>query len=180
MSGSALLSELVDERGGVRAGRAAARAALLPSRAELLSLPPGERGTTLAGRLLLGVTATLGAEPAAIRVDEPLVDLGLDSLMAVELRNEVDRQLGVTLPISVLLEGASVQRLAEQIISGLPDGPADGGGPAGQREEIRPVQRHLERHVERPEDLTAELLAEIDELSDEQARVVLGREAAND
>ena len=93
--------------------------------------------------------------------------------MAVELRNEAERQLGVTLPISVLLEGASVQRLAEQITGSLPDetdGTADGGRPHRQGEEIR--------RVERSEDLATTLLAEIDELSDEEARTVLDQETA--
>ena len=172
VSGSALLAELLDERGGLPAGRPAARPGLLPSRPELLGLPPGERLTTLTERLLLGVTATLGAESGTVRPDQPLIDLGLDSLMAVELRNEVERQLSVTLPLSVLLEGASVQRLAEQIIGALPDGTADGAGPDGPERQIR--------RADRPEDLAAELLAEIDELSDEEACTALGREAAND
>jgi acyl carrier protein len=172
VSGSALLSELLDEHGSVRAGRPDARVGLLPSRAELLGLPPGERLAVLTQRLLRAVTATLGAEPAAVRVEQPLIDLGLDSLMAVELRNETERQLGVTLPISVLLEGASVQRLAEQIAGSLPDGTADGGRPDSQAGEIRRVERH--------EDLAAELLAEIDELSDSEVRTVLSREAAHD
>jgi acyl carrier protein len=163
----------VDERGSVRAERPGARTALLPSRSELLGLLPGERLTVLTERLRLAVAATLGAKPDAVRVDQPLVDLGLDSLMAVELRNEAERQLGVTLPISVLLEGASVQRLAEQITGSLPDetdGTADGGRPHRQGEEIR--------RVERSEDLATTLLAEIDELSDEEARTVLDQETA--
>jgi len=76
VSGSALLCELVDERGSVRAERPGARTALLPSRSELLGLLPGERLTVLTERLRLAVAATLGAKPDAVRVDQPLVDLG--------------------------------------------------------------------------------------------------------
>ncbi|MCW3841498.1 type I polyketide synthase [Micromonospora yasonensis] len=165
VSGSALLAPLLRGDGPARPARRKARASLLPTRAQLLALPADQRADTLTAQLVLGVAATLGAGSAAVRVDQSLFDLGLDSLMAVELKNEIERQLGVSLSIAVFLEGATLRTLTDQIISRLPavdeDGTAD---PAA-------IQR-----VERFEDVAAELLAELADLSDEQARAVLGQE----
>jgi acyl carrier protein len=113
--------------------------------------------------LVLSVAATLGSAP--VRMDQSLFDLGLDSLMAVELKNEIERQLGVSLSIAVFLEGATLRTLTDQIISRMPAEAADGAAGAAA------IQR-----VERFEDVASELLAELEGLSDEQARAVLGQE----
>ncbi len=58
----------------------------------------------------------------------PLVALGLDSLMALELRNHLEAEAGLAVPILFLLERRSgddlVERLAEEL--GRQD-PAGGG-----------------------------------------------------
>ena len=46
--------------------------------------------------------------------DRPLLTMGLDSLSAVDLKVEVETSLGITLPLSRLLEGATIRDLAEQ------------------------------------------------------------------
>jgi len=48
-------------------------------------------------------------------VQQPLNLMGLDSLMAVELRNAIRTQLGVELTIGTFLTGASVSALATEI-----------------------------------------------------------------
>jgi acyl transferase domain-containing protein/acyl carrier protein len=193
VSGSPLLTALVDGQGRARATRTAAKLSHLPTRDTLLALPVPERLTMLAEHLVRGVAATLGTKPTAIRPEQSLFELGLDSLMAVELRNEVERQLSVSLPISVLLEGASVRSLTEQIVrrlgeseaaaganghaaNGHPNGHAnghpDGQAGAGTAEAAPAITR-----ATRPDDVAARLLAEIDGMSDEQARAALGSEA---
>ena len=54
----------------------------------------------------------LWLSPSAIDVHRPLNTYGVDSLMAIELRNRVERELGVRLPIAVLLQGPDVVQLA--------------------------------------------------------------------
>ncbi|XVV07937.1 SDR family NAD(P)-dependent oxidoreductase [Actinosynnema sp. CA-248983] len=48
----------------------------------------------------------------------PLTALGLDSLMAMRLRNAVEHDLGVTLPMPLLLKGASLDDLMAGVASG--------------------------------------------------------------
>jgi phthiocerol/phenolphthiocerol synthesis type-I polyketide synthase C len=54
---------------------------------------------------------------------EPLNRLGIDSLMAVELKNRVEADLETTLPVTALLQGPSLSQLAAQLLEGL-DAPA--------------------------------------------------------
>jgi acyl carrier protein len=48
-------------------------------------------------------------------IQQPLNQLGLDSLMAVELRNAIRTQLDVDLTIGTFLTGACVSKLATEI-----------------------------------------------------------------
>ncbi|HEV3076161.1 MAG TPA: acyl carrier protein, partial [Thermoanaerobaculia bacterium] len=51
---------------------------------------------------------TFSLDPA-----QPFHELGLDSLLAVELRNALGSALGATLPVTLVFDHPSVQRLAE-------------------------------------------------------------------
>ncbi len=103
----------------------------LLTRVALLASPPAERFDVLAEHLARGVSVALSsgsgprrtaAVPAVqVGFDQAFLELGLDSLMAMGLRNQIRTQLGVTLPIAGLLQGASVRRVAEQILAVLDD-----------------------------------------------------------
>jgi amino acid adenylation domain-containing protein len=55
-------------------------------------------------------------------LDQPLVQLGLDSVAAVELAHRVETDLGVPLPVARLLEGASLRELAAELLEAGPLG----------------------------------------------------------
>jgi acyl carrier protein len=71
------------------------------------------------------VARVLGAASASLDVQKPLTELGLDSLMAVELRNWIEGELRVNLPVVELMKGPSVSRLGELLLDQF-----EGGDPA--------------------------------------------------
>ena len=65
--------------------------------------------------------AVLGLARERLPLEQPLDGLGMDSLMAIELRNRVERDLNVTLPAVAFLEGPTVSELVEKIQTHLGD-----------------------------------------------------------
>ncbi len=65
--------------------------------------------------ILLRVASVFGASPGKIDVTREFTSLGLDSLMALEMRSRLE-ELGVAIPVSTLLEGGSVQSLVAPVL----------------------------------------------------------------
>jgi len=92
-------------------------------RDEILAIAlPEERRRALVGLVGRRAADILGLPESELDVGRPLVNLGLDSLMAVELKNWVDSVVGVDLAVVTLLQGASVSELAGQISTRMADG----------------------------------------------------------
>ena len=51
--------------------------------------------------------------PSLLDVQSPLNNLGVDSLMAAELRAQIERDVGIVVPVVQLLDGPSVAGLAD-------------------------------------------------------------------
>jgi FkbH-like protein len=68
------------------------------------------------------VARVLGVAPALVEPERSLVTLGIDSLMAVELRNSVEAHLGVELPAVDFVGGLDVARLASEVLDDLAAG----------------------------------------------------------
>ncbi len=75
----------------------------------LASVPPAERLDALV-RYITGF-ASRGLRVAAddLDIDLPLTDLGLDSLVAVEIVLEIERELGVSINVTKLVEGMTIR-----------------------------------------------------------------------
>jgi phthiocerol/phenolphthiocerol synthesis type-I polyketide synthase C len=103
-AGSSLFSKLhdvtsVDGRGGQAI------------RAELDALDPSERPARLASAVAEEIQAVLrSGEP--INHNDALESLGLDSLMALELRNRLEARLGITLPAALVWAYPTIADLA--------------------------------------------------------------------
>jgi myxalamid-type polyketide synthase MxaE and MxaD len=118
---SPLLTDLV--RGD---GEPEARAGEAPGRAALLEAEPAERQRLLQRYLAERVARTLRVPAARLPRDEPLVSLGLDSLMAIELKNRIEADLGLIVPIVRILGCPGVDRLVEPVLEALAPQDPDG------------------------------------------------------
>lgn len=128
----ALLRSLV--RPGLRLARAGTKATGL--RRQLASVAEGERHGVLVKLVQEAVAAVLGlAGPQAVPRDRPIKDLGLDSLMAVELRNRITSMTGVNLPPTAVFRFPEPMNLAEAISGELAVAADDAEALAEQHQE---------------------------------------------
>jgi thioesterase domain-containing protein/acyl carrier protein len=58
----------------------------------------------------------MGVDAASLEIDQPLSNFGLDSLLALELKNSLESRLAFTLPMAKLMEGPSIASLAEETV----------------------------------------------------------------
>lgn len=61
------------------------------------------------------IASVLDMPVTEVELDQPLTSLGVDSLMAVELRNWTETNLGVVVPVAEFLKGPSTSGIAEWI-----------------------------------------------------------------
>jgi acyl carrier protein len=94
-----------------------------------------ERLALLDPEAMLELLKTVVAEEAAailrlpgegIDPSRPLSEMGMDSLMAVELRLALENRLRVDLPLVSLTEGTSVASIAGRLATAISTGPRDG------------------------------------------------------
>lgn len=82
----------------------------------LRGLEPGAAQNLMTERLRARIAAVMGyADRAAIDASVALVDLGMDSLMAVRIRNTARADFGVEPAVALLLQGASLQDLTADL-----------------------------------------------------------------
>lgn len=84
-------------------------------RRELERMEPRELLETLKSLLKEEIGAILRVAPDKLDENRSLLEVGMDSLMGVELMTSLEANLGVTIPIMALSEGPTVARLAERI-----------------------------------------------------------------
>jgi acyl carrier protein len=88
----------------------------------LLAGQPAERHLLLLSYLSEHVARVLGLSSAKLDVHQPLSNLGLDSLMAVELKNRIAVDLGLNVPMVKFLQGPSVEQAATILVDQLAAG----------------------------------------------------------
>jgi myxalamid-type polyketide synthase MxaE and MxaD len=91
----------------------------------LLSVPAHERQAVLEKHLQGMVAGVLGLDPDRIDVQQPLNTLGLDSIMALELKNGIENSLGVSIALVAILQGPSTAEFASQIMPQLEEASAE-------------------------------------------------------
>jgi NADPH:quinone reductase-like Zn-dependent oxidoreductase/SAM-dependent methyltransferase/acyl carrier protein len=127
-------------------------------RLKIESAAPEERGAIIGQAVREMVGSVLRVTPDTLRDDQPLTDIGLDSLMGVEIENSLESSLGVALPPSSLMRARTIGQIATLIAEHL--GAKIAGGPS------MPGARPAEPAVADEVDLEA--------LSDEEVDRLLG------
>jgi acyl carrier protein len=88
------------------------------------------------------VGSVLRVKPEGLRSDQPLTDLGLDSLMAVEIENSIESSIGVALPPASLMRARTIGQIATLIAEHM--GGAQAAAPRVKAEAESPDKVDLE------------------------------------
>ena len=105
-------SELADAAGDVAETNLADR---------LRGLPDAEAKALTLSLLVEEVARILSAAPDRIDAQRPLSELGMDSLMAVELRLSLEKRFGVNLPLLSLADSTNLNGVAARVVKSLSD-----------------------------------------------------------
>jgi NAD(P)-dependent dehydrogenase (short-subunit alcohol dehydrogenase family)/acyl carrier protein len=85
----------------------------------LLAVDPAERQRFLSTQVRDQLARVLGMSPAKLDIEQPLRNQGLDSLMAVEIGNQMQAMVGVDVPAMKFMEGLSIAGLSAYVIEQL-------------------------------------------------------------
>ncbi len=145
-------------------------------RARIQAASPDDRHDVIVHAVRDVVGSVLRVKPDSLRADQPLTDLGLDSLMGVEIENLIESSIGVALPPTSLMRARTIGQIAGLIGEHM-------GGAAGQPQPPAPAAPAAESLAVNELDLEALTDDDIDALlsgapaepaNDEPARPGLG------
>jgi NADP-dependent 3-hydroxy acid dehydrogenase YdfG/acyl carrier protein len=164
---SRLLSELIliSEQTGSSSPAADQEAG--QKRALILAANPADRLELLQAHLSGMVARVLGLPITQLDLRQPLSNLGLDSLMAVELKNRIAVDLGVNLPMVTFLSGPSVERATAQILNLL-----SADAPIAPMRRLAPALAQNDQ-PSNSSSATEYRLQDLDEYSDEEVNSLL-------
>jgi myxalamid-type polyketide synthase MxaB len=108
-----LLRDIADQFADATAGADNAEDERL--RADLAAMTVEQRKEKLDRYFAEQLGAIMGMEADSIDVTQPLGTMGLDSLMAIELKNKIEKKLKIVMPMSVFMQEPSVGSLASHV-----------------------------------------------------------------
>jgi NAD(P)-dependent dehydrogenase (short-subunit alcohol dehydrogenase family)/acyl carrier protein len=82
----------------------------------LVGLTPAAQRARLAVELGAVIAGVLRMKPADLSAAAPLPELGVDSLVAIEIKNRIQRDAGVDVPLTRLLAGPTIAILADELL----------------------------------------------------------------
>ena len=110
-------------------------------RDELSQLDQEELLTAVTDHLKHEISKILRIEAVKLDVKKSLFEMGMDSLMGVELVGSLEANLGIHLPILVLTEGPTISKLSERVTamlsSEIPEEPQQSGALSNVEEQAR-------------------------------------------
>ena len=141
----------------------------------LLLAQPAERQHLLEDYILEKVATVLKLSPSRLDTEQSLSSLGLDSLMAMELKNWIEEELGVQVPITIFLQEPGIAQFSAQLLDQLvisASTPLIPLIPSGTQVDGRVKISNgdgLSRQA------AEQLLADLDQLSDEEVDALLSQ-----
>jgi hypothetical protein len=125
------------------------------SREKLLTTEAGERLHMLETYLAEEVSRVLRLPISKLDVEESLASM-VDSLMIMELKNQIEGDLETTVPVALIFEGDSISQLARLLLDHL----------TAEADELSQSLEQVDSET------LAQMLAELEQLSDEEAEQV--------
>jgi acyl transferase domain-containing protein/acyl-CoA synthetase (AMP-forming)/AMP-acid ligase II/acyl carrier protein/SAM-dependent methyltransferase len=163
-----LLYDLLDQEANVLPDVGSLQGKGRLTRDLILAAESGERQQLLESYLSEHVARVLGLAVSQLDEKQPLNNLGLDSLMAIELKNLVERDMGVVVPVTNFLEGSNIAQLTAWVLAEVETAV----------EFVLPViQSQVEEKVNQLDGMTTHntehLLTNLNQLSEEQVDLLL-------
>jgi polyketide synthase 12/myxalamid-type polyketide synthase MxaB len=137
-------------------------------KARLSAAPEAERAAMLLGFVREQVAKVLGLDSGdGLDAEAPFTNLGLDSLMAVELRNAIGAAMERTLPASLVFDYPTIARLAEFMAAQLvPTGQETVAPASGEEKKWEAISDRLENLTD--EQMAALLASQLAALTDDK------------
>ena len=140
------------------------------SRAKVAETPIAERPRLIEEFISEQLSRVLRIDVDELDIHQSLGNLGIDSLMAVELRNHVQASLGIVIPVAQLLQDPSIAQLAQGILDQL------AGTSASLGEVTINTDSSSANEAESQQGLLAEqALEKLDTMSDEEVEAMLSQ-----
>lgn len=117
-------------------------------RALLTGKTPSEAAAIVSEMVTQEVAQVLCIPVAGIKPQASLHDLGMDSLMAVELALGLEQRFGIQLPVMMLNDAPSVGNVTARIVEKLVGGEAENEAPTQQESQLAVVTAALQQHGE--------------------------------
>jgi len=83
-------------------------------RGQLLAADLEQRVTMFRDHFIDELSRIMSLDPDELDVDQPLSEIGMDSLLVMELKNNLEKRLAFNIPMAVFLERPSIATLAAQ------------------------------------------------------------------
>ncbi|MGC2619397.1 MAG: KR domain-containing protein, partial [Acidobacteriaceae bacterium] len=118
----------------------------------LAAIPLQQRIPKLIAWVIETLSSVLRISSPELTASSQTGELGMDSLMALDVRRRIQSEFEIVIPISLLVEGVTVAELASRIASALPD-PVSGHiqetGTIATVEDALPVESFPLSHIQR-------------------------------
>jgi surfactin synthase thioesterase subunit/acyl carrier protein len=88
--------------------------------ATLRGLPIQKGALELSTHLKERMARLLGMNGDELDIKEPLRNVGMDSLVGLDFKKEIESELGIEIPIETLIQGPSIFQLSESLMQSLP------------------------------------------------------------